>query len=724
MEHISLYLSIATWWWFALAVAVLGAITTISYGRTTPVISSASKLVLILLRTTGMALLLLALFGPLLHTILSTTKQPAVVIAIDASTSMTLIDGAGDRQATVRSVLAEVRSLLTENGIYYSFGDGARRVEDFANDSLQFTDYRTNISDALQTISNQAEQTSAKTVLLISDGNHNTGESPIYFAEKGGMPVYTIGIGDTVQPSDVSADVIVAPNIGYVGQPLSITVDASWQSIPETETDVILTDNGLEVAREKLYIRNNRSSQTVQFNVKPQQAGTRKFSVMVKPVNGEFTTKNNRVEQFIDIRTDKRTVIVYAGAPSSDVSFITGILAANPALQVKTFIQKQGAEFYPPAPDAATLQKAELCVLIGFPISSTPQSLIEQIGRECGKGLPLLFIAGINTDYTRLKPLNSVLPFMVAASRPNEFQITADVPAASTTNPILRLLGSDTDAETWNNLPPVFRTETFVTRANGGRTLATIRVNNSPLDEPLFMYTESGSVKCFAILAHGIYRWKLLEDAPKQVRGQEKSNVLDRLVLNSVQWLGVKNSDKRVVIKPSHKFYAATEPVRFTANVADAALRPSNNAEVNVIIQGGGKEFTFILSPQDNGRYYANIGNLPPADYTYKGTAVENGTELGTDAGRFSVTDVSVEDAATWCNTRLLSEIAIHSGGEFGHSTKAKAIVEALLQNPAMREIVETRERERLLWHLPWMLVAAITCFGAEWFLRKRRGLL
>lgn len=724
MEHIALNLSDGSWWWFGLAVILLAAISTIAYWRTSPETSVATKAVFIVLRTSGMALLLLALFGPLLYTISSLVSKPKVSVAVDVSSSMKASDRSGDRRAQTLKALRTVQEMLGANAVFFTFGEGARQDDELLADSMKFDGERTNISNVLQTISNSADATSTRCALVISDGNHNTGESPLYTADNVNMPVFTIGIGDTVAPRDVSIDAMVVPNLGFVDQPLSISVDASWNSIPEGQLEVTLYDNGQEVGREPLFVRDRFNHQTVTFSFIPKQPGVRKYSAQVRAVDGEYTQKNNRIEQFVEIRSNKRTVLLFAGSPSSDVSFIRGILSANPALTVKTFIQKQGAEFYETAPSAMMISQAELCVFVGFPIASTPQSLLEQIGRECSKGLPLLFVAGLSTDYTKLKPFASVLPFAVSASRPNEFQITADVPASSVTNPLLRLLGSESDVATWNNLPPVYRTETFVTPANGAKVLATIRVNNTPLDDPLFLSAETGVAKCFAILAHGIYRWKLLADAPNQARGLETNHVLDRLVLNSIQWLGVKNSDKRVVIKPTHRFYSASEQVRFTAAVSDAALKPAENATVKVAITGGGKQFEFVIAPQGNGRYYSNLGSLPPADYTYTGTATLDGNSLGTDNGRFSVTDASVEDAATWCNVGLLTELSKRSGGSYAHYTNTQDVVKAMLEHPALRDIVETKEKEQLLWHLPWMLMAAVTCFGVEWYLRKRRGLL
>ena len=68
---------------------------------------------------------------------------------------------------------------------------------------------------------------------------------------------------------------------------------------------------------------------------------------------------------------NKFHVVLFAGAPSPDVSFLRQYFAENPILDLKTFVQKQGETYYEGAPTRQTLGDVDLVVLAGWPLAST-----------------------------------------------------------------------------------------------------------------------------------------------------------------------------------------------------------------------------------------------------------------------------------------------------------------------------------------------------------------
>jgi acyl CoA:acetate/3-ketoacid CoA transferase len=67
-----------------------------------------------------------------------------------------------------------------------------------------------------------------------------------------------------------------------------------------------------------------------------------KLTVSVQPQDNELTTKNNASSEFISIIDFKRKTVIFAGAPSPDVSFIRRVLEQEQGSENKVFIQKQG----------------------------------------------------------------------------------------------------------------------------------------------------------------------------------------------------------------------------------------------------------------------------------------------------------------------------------------------------------------------------------------------
>lgn len=723
METIRLLLS-GSVWIYLLLVVLAGGAAAITYARTQPEISQRWKFILATLRTLALALLLITLFEPVLRYIRSEQREPRIAVMIDVSKSAGMKDLAGDRSVAVRNASATLFQDAGSDADVYLFDSQTRSMQEPSADSLRFVGQRTDISAALRTVSNAMSERSYGAVVLVSDGTITAGDNPIYGAERAGLPVYTVGVGDTTQPKDVVALSLLANAVCYVGQAVPISVELRSTGFNAATATVVLSNGNAEIGRQNVPLRSGSERTTLTFSFTPTQEGMQKISARILDLPGEFSSRNNAVMDYITVLKNKRRIVLIAGAPSADVTFVRSALQRNKDVEIVSFVQKQGAEFYEGLPTAASLADAEACILIGFPIASSPATIVELVSKAAQRGLSLLFIPSQATDYAKLGGLADVLPFTVAATRTHELMVSSDVQRSATSDPILKIVGDDDDAKRWNDLPPVYRTETFVRPAPQSTILATSRVNNVPMQEPLIMKRETDRTKSLAVLAYGLYRWKLLGVGPGQARGAAAIDVFSQFIENSVQWLSVREDTKRVRIKPSRLLYASGEVVEFMASVSDATYTPVDGADVTYTIKGKGLEKRMAMSPQANGRYISTTGTLPPGDYSYSGSAVYKGKELGSDKGSFSVGDLSIEYASSTMDIDLLRQLASRTGGTFSRTDSVAGLIAAIRANPRFKPTTVTSEREAALWSLPWLLAASIAFFAAEWFLRKRRGLV
>ncbi len=723
METISILFS-GSAWIYLLLVVVAGAAATFTYARTQPEISRPWKIVLATLRTLALALLLITLFEPVLRYIRSEQRAPRLAVLVDVSRSAGMKDLGGDRAASMRAAASTLFRDAGSDADVILFDARSRTLEDPSVDSLQFNGQRTDISAALRSVSNAAMERSYGAVVLVSDGTITAGDNPIYGAERSGLPVYTVGVGDTTQPKDVVAMSLNANAVCYIGQAVPISVELRSSGFAAATSTVVLMRGNTEIGRQDVAIRSGSDRTSLTFSYTPTQAGMQKITAKVLDLPGEFSTRNNSVVDYITVLEKKRRVVLIAGAPSADVTFVRAALQRNKDLEIVSFVQKQGAEFYEGVPTAAAFMNAEACVLIGFPIASSPASVVDVVATAAQRGCSLMFIPSQATDYGKLGALADVLPFTVAATRSNEMMVSSDVQRSATSDPILKIVGDDDDAKRWNDLPPVYRTETFVRAAPQSTILATSRVNNVPMQEPLIMKRETDRVKSLAVLAYGLYRWKLLGVGPGQARGTAVTDVFSQFIDNSMQWLSVREDAKHVRIKPGRLLYASGELVEFTASVTDASYAPVDGADVSVTIKGNGIEKRIEMAPQANGRYASVVGVLPAGDYTYTGKATAKGQDLGSDNGSFSVSDLSIEYASTTMDIELLRQLAARTGGTFTRADSVEGLISAIRANPRFKATTVTSERETALWSLPWLLAASIAMFATEWFLRKRRGLV
>ena len=724
----SYYLGITGPWWLTVLLILIAVTFSIfSYRTTVPPISSARKIVLIALRSVGLSLLLFILFEPILTIIRGTQEPPKLAVLLDNSLSVSQSDALGDRKIIFRKAIENSNFLSFDKDKLKTtlFSSDIYSPEEFTFKEINFNGQMTDIAKAWKWVSSIAEKENIQAVLLITDGAFNTGNNPIYDAEFFGKPVFTIGIGDSSEPRDVSLQSIITNENIYINNPVPVNINVKVSGYNEGVLTLKLLDNGVQIAEQKFSVNPDRKSFTAVFEYSPKQEGIRKLTASISSLKNEITTKNNSANEFVNVLKNKRKIAIFAGSINPDFSFVKNSFLSEKGVEIVSFIQKKGSEFYDRQPSEADLKDAEMLVLIGFPITETPPNVMQIIKKELERGKPLLFVASQYLDYNKLKAIEDYLPFTTISSKPQEFLAVPDVKPEYASNPLLRVTGKDSDIDLWNQLPPVFRTETFVKVKPESEIVSGLKVNNAPLKEPLILTRSFGNKKTIAFLCYGLFRWKLLGYASEVSKGRtETPDLFDIIMANSRKWLSTPQDNKQVIIRTTKKLYTNNETVEFIGQIYDAAYTPIENANVQVKVAGGNQERDLTLTSIGNGRYTGKLEGLPESDYFFTGNAEINSRRIGSDKGRFNVGQIALEFQDLRMNSSLLRTISERTGGKFYLTNDATSFLNDLekLRNFAPKSV--TIRNESALWNYPLLLIISILCFAIEWFLRKRAGML
>ncbi|MCK5741430.1 MAG: VWA domain-containing protein [Chlorobi bacterium] len=716
-----------SWWLVLLFIAIAAAFTIFTYKQTIPPVSSLKRIILISLRTIALSILLFILFEPVISVVSGTMLKPKLAVLLDNSTSAATEDNSGNRLEAFKAAIenSAFTSLSDDEYIVNSFGESVREIDNFHTDSLKFDEAQTDISIGIKHATRKIEKENVQAILLITDGAFNQGNNPIYAADYFGKPVFTIGIGDSTAPKDMAIQSILTNDIVYFDNPVPVNVNIKSSGYTEGEFTLTLKDNGEEIETQTFNVHPDRETVTSVFEFNPKTEGSHKITAVLSRFDDEITYKNNIAVEFVNVLKNKKQICLFAGAPSSDVSFIRAALEAEKGTEVKTFIQKKGAEFYSGMPTAEELRKSELLILIGFPLSTTAPAVLDMIENELKRGLPVLFVASRDLDYNRLRQLENYLPFNTLSTNLREFSALPELKAKALSSPILRIHGTENDLDYWNQLPPIFRTETFVKPKPESEILSKIKVNNVALNEPLIMTRSIQNKKSVAVLGYGLYRWKLLGHASDVSKGQKDSpDLFNIFINNSVKWLTVNRNNKLVDIKTTKKLYTVNENVEFIAQVYDAAYTPIDNASIRVELTGSGETREFILNDLGNGRYGSSIDGLGKGDWAFKGTATVNGRNVGSDKGGFNIGEVAIEYQNLQMQADLLRNIANRTGGKFYLPESSEIFISDLESLPGFKDRTISNRSEFSLWNFSWLLFIVVLCFAVEWFLRKRAGMI
>ena len=704
---------------FGLLALIIAAVSYFIYRVTVPPIPGALKAVLIFLRTAGLIAVLMIFFEPVLTVVTRSEIPPRVALLVDDSESMRLVDGAGDR--------AEILDRLLNNEIFNSldeqdklttikFAGDAGKLHAFAPDSFQLDGPATNIDAAMKKLREERERENIKLGVLISDGNYNVGPRPVYEAERLNIPLYTVGVGDSLEQKDVLISRVIANEIAYLDTESPVDVRVRSSGFGGERVAVTLSDEDEIIEEKTITLEEGTADYELSFAFQPEEEGVNRYTVSVQELPGEVTHENNHQSFYVNVLDRKVQVLLLAGAPTQDAVFLRRTLENDETIDVTLSVQGEGGSFIGEEPTETRLRETDLIILAGFPANETPPALVNNVRTIVeDENKPVLFLENLIADVQRIDDL---LPVAIDRTRREESQTFIRVPEEQAGHSLFRIGEERTDIR-WEALPPVFRTMNRYAVRPGSEKLMTHRLQNTPLDDPFLVIRSVGGRKSAAMLGYGIWRWRMMG------RGDiDGIKVYDNLMYNLVQWLTTDEDQDRVRITASKEQYHTGEAIEFVGQVYDEQYRPLANAEVRVSVRADDETYETILSPRGHGRYEGKLNPLPEGDYEYEGIAEYEGSGVGEDDGRFLVGELNLEFRDTRMNIQIMRQLATITGGGYLHPDEPEKLEEMLREIDTYEARIETASADYQVWNLPAALAVLILFFSIEWFLRKRNGML
>ena len=697
-----------------IAILLFGFFTLFVYRFTIPVINKKLKALLITLRFLALLLLLFMIFEPALTLTKKITINPLSLVFIDNSRSIKIKDGT-NREQTVKDFTSELKQNINADEFEaYTFGNKVAQLTSDEVENLNFTEGSTNFLNIFSLVSNQNKNISS--IVIISDGVITEGTNPLFTAEKLHIPVYTIGVGDTSRRNDIEIKNVIYNEYIYTETPTTIQTNINNTGFVGKEINVSLFDGNMLVEQKKITLSKD-GIQNVEFEYNPKSGGEKKLTVVASDLAGEFTKANNKKVFYINVLGSKINILLLGGSPSPDISFIKESIEKDQNFKVNSLTQYAPGKFLEKSNPQTLLDSANIFFLIGFPSNVTTSEFYSKVKNKIlNEGKPFFISLASGIDFRKLTELQKELPINISLKSNFYRKVQPVIAGNETKNPLLQN-NSQNPIAAWENLPPVFQPDINFTTKPESELIATTKMNNIPSNVPLIVSRKLGNKRSIAVLAKDIWKWKL-QTATKNL------DLFDRFINSSVKWLNTREDQKQVSIKTSKRIYSLGEEVEFTGQVYDATFNPVSDAEVKVNITSNGEKSEIILNSVGNGLYEGTFQTNKPADYSFSGEANLDKLKLGTDAGSFNIGEVDIEMVNPRMNYEFLKSLADRTGGEYFDQKNFAELF------PLLKKINEGASKEKLvtseisLWSTEWLMVAIILLFAAEWFLRKRAGML
>lgn len=708
-EKIDLNLSFNSIFFF-IALILLAAYSIYVYRFTLPPVSKIKRFILTLIRSLALILLLFIFFEPVLTLTKKNILAPLNLFFFDNSKSIAINDGT-NRIDKIKSLIEQTNSAsLNGDKQIYSFGYDVNQVSTDSLATFGFSETTTDFEKIFSNI-NQTEN-NISSITIVSDGVITEGSTPIYSAEKLGIPVFTVGIGDSTQKNDVEIKNVINNEFIYAETPTTILATILNKGFAGKSSQISLYED-TQLIEQKSLTLDASGVNSIAFDYTPKLSGEKKLTIRIANQNSESTYLNNQKVFYINVLSNKINVLLLSGKPSADLTFIKNSLSADENLKVNTLTQISAGNFLEQNPQQK-LDSADIIYLIEFPTNLTSEDFLTRLKNKLEiRNTPFFLLLSGDVDLNKLNRISSLLSFSVQTIDKNYLQVQPDIQISEISNPVLiNNLIND-----WNNLPPISQPLISLTIKPESKILSKVRINNQPRNNPLIITRSFGSKRSLAVIGKDIWKWKL-QTASKNL------TLFDNFIVGSTRWLNAPDDQKKVRIKTSKQIYSTGETVQFSAQVYDESFNPVNDAEVKIQINNKDQKQILLLSSVGGGLYEGNFTPEINGDYFFNGNSSINGKYLGDDKGSFNVGDVDIEMIETRMNYEFLNLLSNQTNGKYFSSEKYKDLLN-LLDN---RNKSSSKEKfitsEIRLWSDEWLLIIVIILFAAEWFIRKRAGML
>jgi uncharacterized membrane protein len=709
---------------------------------------------LIFLRACVYGVLLFFLFGPaLIDKRVSKLRRPLTLL-IDSSQSMGFPASAkntpGDKPGQsrldlVREKLQGGKDPLIQrlNRDYdlrvISFGTSLDPIAPGGIANLKAQAPGTRLLELVQTAARDGGAQSG--IVVFSDGITNGERKSLDGAPPLPVPVFTVGVGESEGFTDVRIAKLGAPEFAFRGREFKIDLTIQASGMKGKSVPLFFNRGKNLITTRTVAIDADSFEQKVTLSFTPKELGTHGFSVSIPAQPGEQITQNNHKDFKVDVQRDKIRVLTLSGSPSWNYRFLRMAMKQDPLIELVSFV------FLRTPMDTVDVPESQLS-LIPFPIDDifleelknfdvvffddfsyrayfNPVYLerVRDFVRD-GGGLAMLggsrsFDSGGYGD----SALREVLPVELDGKGNYQSQTTVSAALSATgkVHPVTRLLPEPkSNEEAWSKLPAL--TGLNQVRGVRGETLITAGGDGLPTAAPLLVVGRFGKGRTLALLSDDAWRWNFIA-----VGNRETPQNHLKLVRQAVRWLAQEPSFEQVQLHPIPSAQPG-EKIAIKLKVLKDDFTPTRQASVQlrVVNPEGEPTLVSVAADSEEGEYTGEFTPTKEGTHRVEAEASLGGKVLGKDKTSFGAAFSYGETDDGRPRLDLLKQIAESSKGEYfainDWDQKAVEKIAARLESVAPSEIVERRQTR--LWSNVWPFAIILAMLSAEWWMRRKWGLI
>ncbi|MFQ5648647.1 MAG: VWA domain-containing protein [bacterium] len=717
------------------------------YRRTTLEVSQVLKWVLITLKFTAIAVLLLLVLEPIVTVSKVMPRKSSLVVLVDDSKSMSIKDVKGNRSRKdfVQNLLGEQARPGLMDELEKNF---KLQVYRFASevDHLQKTGElaaqgeATDLAKSLNLATEIGKHNAVSGVVLVTDGVNHSDQDPLEIAalmKNKNLPVFVVGVGSE-KTRDIELAKVAANHSVIENSVVEVSALIKNKSFAEQEVELELLEDGRLLKKQTVRLKGSATHVSLKFS--PQKQGFVRYSLEVVARENEFITDNNSKSFIIDNRSRKARVLYLEGHPRAEFKFIRRALDGDESIELVSLLRtgrpdkfyRQGVKNQQELKDGYPLSKAELFEYDAIIFGSMEREFFkdEQLENTVAfvsqRGGGFLMLGG-SQSFAQGGYTNSVIEKLLPVELPYQNGSTALAPATfhdkyrllltseGYRNPILRLSADESQNHAiWDELTEL---EGYnpLGRAKPGATILAVHPLSEP-DNPKIILAQQrfGRGRSMIFATSSSWLWQM--GMPHQDMSHE------RFWRQVLRWLAL-SSPEPIESHTDNATYIPNEQVTIKADVRDSSFTTIPDATIKArITKPSGEKVEVPFRWSSNGTV-EHLGTYHPDEegmYLVEISAFSaRGQFLGKSETAFFVEKSKVEFSNAHLQSAFLSRIAEVSGGKYYYQEEAQNLPsEIAVMQSSYSKLVEYD-----LWDMPVWFLLVIVILCVEWYVRRSKGL-
>lgn len=545
--------------------------------------------------------------------------------------------------------------------------------DDFNENRGRFT----NITNALLV----SKMDSPSSIILISDGNHNFGPSPIEQLDGFGIPVFCFGTGHK-KITDQSIINVYYPDYAFPNDTVIIEAVIEAKGLGGRPTKILLESDNIKFEK-KINLTEEINRHSVEFKVLLKNKGEQRFKISLSPQPEEVDYHNNEYTFSLKIFDRKLSVLYYTDYPSFNTKFMVDYIKKNPIVKLSQIIRLSSDKYLIDGMFFSQRQidfnQFDIIVFDNINGNETKGDLLGFLKK--GKGILITGnIRGMNTF------LNEILPFRLAGTQSEDklpvkillpFSLLHPEKEYAPVSKINRVIGINPQT-------------TIIARAG---------------DFPLIGYRQMEGGLIFQLNIPELGMWHFAQ------LNLNNLNILNQLIDDILRFLSPISKNERLILRMSKDQYQIGEKLVFNLKGYDKNLIPGTGGEFYLNFQDKKIPF-FEIKP---GIYEVTLFAEKAGEFIVSASGSLQGDTLKSNQVKLDIIEIDKEPEEL-VNERLLKDIGEKTGGDHFDLSRLKGF------NPP--QVQERYEVKNITFDQPFIYFIIFCLLVFDWVIRKKKGMV